>query len=185
MTKRRINLITTFKQKNIKTPQNKGEKTMSTTVAQITYRLHVPNHYLGVPFCNVTFTGERQAELYCEWAKMEKTKYNDNTYLIEECKKSIEEIKSNIKELKEQIQKPWYRPWYNKKEKMLLQRISHLQNRLSLYKDRRNKLEDECHFNSSEYLERIEEFLQDKGFIPKNQIVKGTECFTHTDIWIN
>ena len=87
-----------------------------TTTAIVKHRDRVPYGWIAIKFCDVEFLGPLEDELNNKWHDIEFKKYRQNKEKIEECETTKEILEDKIKDFKKQINKPWYRFWYNSEE---------------------------------------------------------------------
>ncbi len=154
-----------------------------TTTAIVKHRDRVPYGWIAIKFCSVEFLGPLARELDNKWHDIEFKKYRQNKVKIEECQKQKQICENKIKDFQKQINRPWYRFWYNAEEKEKLAKIKILENDIMNCDAEIAELEEDNFYDASEKLSMAKKFLTEHGFVLNSTSAAGDECITHTDIW--
>ena len=154
-----------------------------TTTAIVKHRDRVPYGWIAIKFCDVEFLGPLEDELNNKWHDIEFKKYRQNKEKIEECETTKKILDDKIKDFQKQINKPWYRFWYNSEEKEKLEKIRILEDDIMNCEIEIEELNDNNFYEASEKLRLVKNFLTENGFVLHSTSAAGEECITHTDIW--
>ncbi len=158
---------------------------MKKTTAKVTHRDYVPYNWIAIEFCDVEFYGFRAEEMKRKWDNIKSKRYYTYNSLYEEQKAKIQNLRDKSEALYEQIKlsKPFYRFWYNKKEKEMLSEAYNLSNQADKLEKENKKILDKRLFNVYECHTEIEKLLQQNGFALTFTSSRGDECVTDTEIW--
>ena len=115
---------------------------MSKTSAILKYRTYVPYDWFAIPFCELSFTGIESDTMQEKWDRIKHKRYQEFIPEVNKIDQDIEDVKEKLSSLWSSICKPWYRPWYNKKEKITLNTIDSLNHRLNYLKEQKEETED-------------------------------------------
>jgi hypothetical protein len=157
---------------------------MSKTSAILKYRTYIPYDWIAIPFCDLSFTGVESDKMQKKWDQIKMERYEKFIPEVEEIDKEIEKVKTELSSTWSTICKPWYRPWYNKKEKKQLKKIDLLNYRLNCLKEKKEETEDKLFFTAEECKCKAEFLLKENDFYISQTSSSGKECITYTDIWI-
>ncbi len=154
---------------------------MKKTSAKVTYRDNVPWGWIAIKFCDVEFFGFRANELKRKWTKIEIEEFKKYDSIYEENKIKIQNYRDKAKSMLDSIDesKPFYRIWFNKKEKEMISESNILFMQAEEL-EKENKRIGEKRF--IDYYS-LKFFLKQNGFIITAVSSEGSECITKTEIW--
>lgn len=160
---------------------------MSTIIATLEYRTHVPYGWIASEFCNLNVMGVSDSEvkgLEDSWHDIEFEKYRAKEIIIDKLENDKDRLNAEVDSLESQYKasKKWYR-FANKAEKQMLADAH--SKRMSIYEidEQIQKHKDERFFSASELKRKAEQLLINKGYILISKSSAGAECITHTEIW--
>lgn len=155
------------------------------TTAKVKHRDYVPWGWIAIEFCDVEFFGERAKELDSAWHKITHARYKEYDDIVSSLVANRMVLENNIKKMSEELKalKPWYRPWYNKKEKEIIKKIDSTQSSVFKLNEDIERNESLRFYKASEKRRKLERFLEEKGLVLTNTTAAGDECITYTDIW--
>lgn len=158
---------------------------MQKTTAKVEHRDYVPHGWVAVEFCRVTFYGFHANEMNRKWEDIENQRYVKYNSLYEENKVKIQNLHSQVDSIHKQIKesKPFFRFWYTKAEKEMLSEANKLLNQAYELEKENEDVEDKMFFDVYECHRKLEEFLQQNGFVLTSASSSGDECVTETEIW--
>lgn len=166
---------------------------MLKTTAKIEHRDRVPYGWIATKFCDVNFYGFRAEEMETKWANIKREQYIKYAPLYEKNATQIQNLRNQINAIHAQkdslINSNFYPLRYEE-----LPEVSKLWNELSKQADELtmqvNELEKENKeignkrfFGIYECHRRIENFLQQNGFVLTHTSSKGYECVTEIEVW--
>lgn len=149
---------------------------MIKTTAKVVYRSHVPFGWIAIPFCRVEFYGPLKKEMEETWKSIENLE-------IKQYKRSVQERVNKAESIYKQIKsnKPFWRFWYNRNEKNMIQQADKLLIEAARIED--EVLNGQSFGSIYKYRHELENFFQRYGFVLTHTSSAGTECITHTEIW--
>lgn len=175
---------------------------MQKTTAKVEHSDYVPYWWIAIEFCYVDFYGFRAEEMRKKWRDIKHKRYvkYDSIYKANEIKiKNLHDQINDIQGKKESLTnskpiKPFYRLWYNKEEKEKISQINKLLDESSKKADRltfeankltreNKKVKDKKSFEVHECHRKIENLLEQNGFVLTHTSSQGEECVTKTEVW--
>lgn len=159
---------------------------MQKTIAKVEYRDFMPSNcnYDSIYFCTVIFTGSCAEELRKKWSSIEYKRYTKYDLVYKQNKTQINNLRNAISLIYKDISnsKPFYRFWYNKAEK-------HLLNTASQFSKQADELEKENmkiaknKLSISDVQICLKKFLQQNGFVLTHKSSSGKKPVIITEIW--
>lgn len=165
---------------------------MQKTTAKVKHRDYVPHGWIAFKFCNVHFYGFRAEEMEEKWRHIEYERYYEYAPLYEQNKTQIQNLRSQIDVINAQEKSlidsiPFYRLWYTEAEKEKISEFNKLLDELSKQADELEKenkeIRDKSFLSVYECHRKIEDLLQQHGFVLTSTSSKGNECVTETEVW--
>lgn len=158
---------------------------MQKTTAKVEHRDYVPFGWIAVTFCHVDFYGYRAGEMKKKWSDIKHQRFRKYDSLFKENKTKIKNLRSKANAIRSQVEKskPFYRFWYNKEEKEMLSEADELSRQAYELANKNNEVEEKKFFSTYECHKRIEELLEQNGFVLTSTSSSGDECVTDTEIW--
>ena len=158
---------------------------MLKTTAKVEHRDRVPYGWIAIEFCDVDFYGFRAEEMKKKWRDIEHKRYVEYNTLYEENKAKIQAMENSADAIREVVKesKPFYRFWYNKDEKEMLSKADELLDQADELKKENKKVKKKRFFETYECLRKIEELLQENGFVLTHTASRGEECIVKTEVW--
>ena len=156
---------------------------MGKTSAKVEHRDYIPWGWIAIPFCRVSFSGEKATEMEKKWSDITHARYVEYNSIYEENLVRIKNLTSRIEEIENSIHKPWYRFWETAEEKSKQKQIATIRHDIEAIELNNVEVGKKRWFNSYEYRSRLENLLQKNGFYLHDTSSSGEECTTHTEIW--
>ena len=158
---------------------------MQKTTAKVEHRDYVPWSWIAIEFCDVDFYGFRAREMEIKWREIKNQRYDKYNSIYEENEKIIRNLQNKAKEILKKVEesKPFYRFWYNKKEKQMLSEANNLSSQAYKIKEKNEEVEKKRFFGTYECHRKIEELLTQNGFVLTSTSSSGNECVTKTEVW--
>lgn len=165
---------------------------MQKTTAKVKHRDYVPHGWIAIEFCDVDFYGFRAKEMERKWDDIKRKQYYEYAPLYDKNKTQIQNLRNQIDAINAQGKSlidsiPFYRFWYTEAEKEKISEFNKLLDELSKQADdleKENKeIGDKRFFGVYECHRRIEDLLQQHGFVLTSTSSKGNECVTEIEVW--
>lgn len=158
---------------------------MKKTVAKIRHRDFVPEGWFAIEFCEVNFYGFRAKEMDKKWRDIIVERFEKYNPLFEENKIKIKEMRDKAEDLQEQVSKSqqFFRFWYTPAEKEKIKEAHEITIQANKLEKENEDLAQLRFFGQYEEIRRIEELLEENGFILTSTSSEGGECVVETDIW--
>lgn len=158
---------------------------MPKTTAKVRHRDYIPFGWIAVKFCNVDFYGFRAKEMTEKWSDITNKRFIAYYSLYEENETKIKNMRDKARGLNEQVKssKPFYRFWYNKAEKEMLSEAKELSIQANQLEEKNEKIRHQCFFDVYECHRKIENLLQQNGFVLTSIASEGDRCITEIEIW--
>ena len=158
---------------------------MKKTTAKVEHRDYVPRGWIAIEFCDVDFYGFRAEEMERKWLEIRSRRYDEYNDVFEYNEAKIKSLRSSATTLREQAKKskPFYRFWYNASEKNLLSTADNLSRQANELEQKNEEIGNNRFFGVYERHRKIEELLQQNGFVLIMTSSKGEECIVETEIW--
>ena len=139
------------------------------TTAKIESRTYVPYDTFAVKFCDVKFYGDNVEELSHEWHKVKfGEEYHKYQPLFHEQETKVKDLQNKLDEENNRL------PWYRFGSKIISFLEIDLEEAKALRDEYSEKIQD-----ASTVLYKTEEWLESKGFLPKQH----SEGSYNIDIW--
>lgn len=165
---------------------------MKKTTAKVEHRDYVPWGWVTINFCNVDFYGFRAEEMERKWNDIKRKQYDEYAPLYEQNETQIQNLRNQIDAINAQEKSlidsiPFYRFWYTKTEKEKISEFNKLLDELSKQADDLEKeneeIGDKRFFGAYECYRKIEDLLQQHGFVLTSTSFKGNKCVTEIEVW--
>ncbi len=155
------------------------------TTAKVEHRDYVPSWYLAVTFCNVYFYGFRAKEMETKWREIKKMRFAEYDLLVKQNEIKIQYLLDTANEIRNNVKKnkPFYRFWYNKVEKHQIATADEYLYKAEKLEEETKELKNKRIFDVYDSLKKIEELLQQNGFVLTHTSSRGEECVTKTEVW--
>lgn len=159
---------------------------MLKTTAKVKHRDWVPYGWIAIEFCDVDFYGFRAGEMDKKWHDITRKRYDTYDSLYKENETKIQDLHNNTKDIRKQVKesKPFYRFCYNEVEKEMLFKADNLSKKAYELEKENEQIKGKRFFNVYECHRKIEELLQQNGFVLTHASSTGEECVMETEIWI-
>lgn len=155
---------------------------MQKTTAKVTHSDYMDVEWLAIEFFYVDFYGFKAKEMNKQWWKI--TEKQDDKYdlIYKQNKRKIKDLRNTANRILQSVKdsKPFYRFWYNKTERDLLEKADNLFYQADELQEKNNKIRDKEVFGSYEIYKEIENFLKQNGFVQTHKVYKGKEC---VEVW--
>ena len=158
---------------------------MLKTTAKVEHRDYVPWGWIAIEFCNVDFYGFRAKEMEKQWQDIEHQRYFKYNSLFEENETKIQDLRSKSSAILNKVKesKPFYRFWYNKMEKQMISEANELSSQANKLEEENEEVGKKRFFGTYECHTKIEELLQQYGFVLTSVSSRGNECITKIEVW--
>ena len=158
---------------------------MKKTTAKVEHRDYVPWGWIAIEFCHVKFYGFRADVMRKKWDAIENERYQKYNPIYEANEIKIKSLRSQSATIYKQVKesKPFYRFSYNEAEKEMLANAHKLSKQAYELDKENEELGPKRFFNVYECHGKIEELLQQNGFVLTHTSSDGEECVTKTEVW--
>lgn len=158
---------------------------MPKTTAKVEHRDYVPWNYIALKFCHVNFYGFRADEMNKKWNAITNKRYNEYESIYKENEIKIQSLRTQADDIYKRVKesKPFYRFWYNKAEKEMLADAQKLSIQAYELEEENKKVKEKRLFDNYECRRKIEDLLQQNGFVLTHTASEGERCVTRTEIW--
>lgn len=158
---------------------------MPKTTAKVEHRDYIPWGWIAIKFCDVEFYGFRADEMSKKWQKIKSERYEKYDSLCKENEMKIDALRTLASSIRDNVKKsrPFYRFWYNKSEKDMLATAAKYSSEADKLEEENEKVKSNRFFETFECRMKIEELLQQNGFVLTNASSRGEKCITKVEIW--
>ena len=158
---------------------------MEKTTAKVEHRDYVPYGWIAIKFCDVDFYGFRAQEMTTKWQNIKNRRYDEYNSIYNQNEKTIKDLRNSASEIRNRVRKakPFYRFWYNKKDKILLAAADKLSSQADKLEEKNEELGEKRFFGVYECHTRIEQLLEQNGFVLTHTSSRGQECVIQTEVW--
>lgn len=158
---------------------------MQKTTAKVKHRDYVPWGWYALEFCHVNFYGFRADEMYRKWDAIKDKQYAEYNSIFKQNEIQIKDWRNVANAIRNQVKKskPFYRFWYNKTEKDLLATADKLSSQADELEEKNKEVKIKRFFDVFECRIKIEDLLQQNGFVLTHTSSSGEECVIETEVW--
>ena len=158
---------------------------MQKTTAKVEHRDYVPWGWIAIEFCDVNFYGFRAEEMERKWSAIKNKRYDKYDSLFKQNETQIKDWRNAASAIRNQVKrsKPFYRFWYNKTEKDLLATADKLSSQANKLEAENQEVKNKRFFGVYECHRKIEDLLQQNGFVLTHTSSGGEKCVTKTEVW--
>lgn len=159
---------------------------MLKTTAEVTQISYYSLPHTIVTFCDVKFYGFRAEEMNEKWQEIKSERYHTYNSICEQNEKRSENLRAKVRNIHTQIRetRPFYRFWYNKKEKEMVDEADDLIRQANYLEKENQDLRSKRFFDGFEGHKKILEFLIQKGFSLTHTSTEGDEYMKKVDVWV-
>ena len=158
---------------------------MQKTTAKVEHRDYVPRGRLAIEFCRVDFYGFRAKEMEKKWKDIKLQRYLKYNSLFEDNETKIQDLRKKANAILNKVRKskPYYRFWYYKMEKQMISDANELLSQAYKLEEENEEVGKNRFFGTYEYRRKIEDLLQQNGFVLTSTSSMGDWCVTKTEVW--
>lgn len=158
---------------------------MQKTTAKVEHRDYVPMMWIAIKFCRVDFYGFRAKEMERKWQAIKNKRYEKYDSLYKQNEIKIQNLRNQADAIYKRVKKcrHFYRFWYNKAEKEMLSEAHKLSNQANELEETNKSVKDKRFFDVRECHIKIENFLQQNGFVLTHASSSGEECVDKIEVW--
>ena len=158
---------------------------MQKTTAKVEHRDYVPWGWIAIEFCDVNFYGFRAEEMERKWSAIKNKRYDKYDSLFKQNETQIKDWRNAASAIRNQVKrsKPFYRFLYNNTEKDLLATADKLSSQANKLEAENQEVKNKRFFGVYECHRKIEDLLQQNGFVLTHTSSGGEKCVTKTEVW--
>lgn len=158
---------------------------MQKTTAKVEHRDYVPFGWIALRFCHVNFYGFRAEEMKQKWEDIENKRYQKYNSIYKENKIKIQSLRTQVDAIYKQVKesKTFYRFWYNKAEREMLADAQKLSCQADELEEKNEENRGKFFFDTYECRRKIEDLLQQNGFVLTHTSSEDEKCVTKIEVW--